>query len=238
VSASPARPDSTSASSVSFQGAAGAGRVHRVQSAPHTYRWIAAKVLGRTEADLFIVDVDPSTVAQAVLSISNGVTESRTLESQLIVSDRLASVGTLAAGVAHEINDPLAAVIANVDYIQPCEQERPVHRTERHAGAGGNSGTVGRSARNRTVCASVYSVAVVGSKSPGEVRGNPIPGHRFSGFCCVCFDSLRLVHRRFGEIQGSEEARECRENPTESDRWSLDDQSELFGHRPQEPRHL
>jgi nitrogen-specific signal transduction histidine kinase len=34
----------------------------------------------------------------------------------LTVSDRMASVGTLAAGVAHEINNPLAALMANVDF--------------------------------------------------------------------------------------------------------------------------
>ncbi len=45
------------------------------------------------------------------------ITEHRRLQSQLMVSDRMASVGTLAAGVAHELNNPLAAVIANLDYI-------------------------------------------------------------------------------------------------------------------------
>jgi signal transduction histidine kinase len=39
------------------------------------------------------------------------------LELQLLVSDRLASVGTLAAGIAHEINNPLAYVIANLAFI-------------------------------------------------------------------------------------------------------------------------
>ncbi len=37
------------------------------------------------------------------------------MQEQLLVSDRMASVGILAAGVAHEINNPLAAVIANLD---------------------------------------------------------------------------------------------------------------------------
>ena len=37
------------------------------------------------------------------------------LREQLMISDRMASVGVLAAGVAHEINNPLAAVLANLD---------------------------------------------------------------------------------------------------------------------------
>jgi two-component system cell cycle sensor histidine kinase/response regulator CckA len=51
------------------------------------------------------------------LGVVRDVTERKKLQSQLMVSDRMASVGTLAAGVAHEINNPLAAVIANLDYI-------------------------------------------------------------------------------------------------------------------------
>jgi signal transduction histidine kinase len=41
--------------------------------------------------------------------------QARTRE-QLIVSDRMASVGTLAAGVVHEINNPLAALMANLEF--------------------------------------------------------------------------------------------------------------------------
>ena len=37
------------------------------------------------------------------------------MQEQLMISDRMASVGILAAGVAHEINNPLAAVLANLD---------------------------------------------------------------------------------------------------------------------------
>lgn len=43
------------------------------------------------------------------------VTEKRQSEAQLVATDRMASIGTLAAGVAHEINNPLAAVIANLE---------------------------------------------------------------------------------------------------------------------------
>lgn len=44
------------------------------------------------------------------------MTPRKALESRLILADRLASIGTLAAGVAHEINNPLAYVLGNLDF--------------------------------------------------------------------------------------------------------------------------
>jgi nitrogen-specific signal transduction histidine kinase len=48
------------------------------------------------------------------VAVFRDVTEQRKLQEQLMVSDRMASVGTLASGVAHEINNPLASVMANL----------------------------------------------------------------------------------------------------------------------------
>jgi PAS domain S-box-containing protein len=66
-------------------------------------------------ASTLLVDTDGQHIGNLV--VIRDVTESQKLQHQLVVSDRMASVGTLAAGVAHEINNPLASVIANLGYI-------------------------------------------------------------------------------------------------------------------------
>jgi PAS domain S-box-containing protein len=42
----------------------------------------------------------------------------RKSQAQLRMADRLATVGTLSAGVAHEINNPLAYTVANLSYVR------------------------------------------------------------------------------------------------------------------------
>lgn len=51
------------------------------------------------------------------LLLVRDTTRRHELEAQVRVADRLASVGTLAAGVAHEINNPLSYVIANLHVL-------------------------------------------------------------------------------------------------------------------------
>ena len=61
---------------------------------------------------------------ERVVVLVEDVSERKRLEAQLLLADRLASVGTLAAGVAHEINNPLAFVLANLDFSLERLRER------------------------------------------------------------------------------------------------------------------
>jgi len=49
--------------------------------------------------------------------VGRDVTERKKIEDQLILTDRLASIGQLAAGIAHELNNPLTAVIGFSDLL-------------------------------------------------------------------------------------------------------------------------
>src|SRR5438093_12573255 len=54
---------------------------------------------------------DPDGIILGVLGIARDITETKKLEQQIRNSEKLASVGKLAAGVAHEINNPLGGIL-------------------------------------------------------------------------------------------------------------------------------
>ena len=53
----------------------------------------------------------------AVLSFGRDVTERKRSEASLLQSDRLASLGMLAGGMAHSLNNPLTYVLLNLDHL-------------------------------------------------------------------------------------------------------------------------
>lgn len=53
----------------------------------------------------------------AVATIARDVTERQRMRRQIDRAERLASLGTLAGGVSHEINNPLAAMLANLAFL-------------------------------------------------------------------------------------------------------------------------
>jgi PAS domain S-box-containing protein len=82
---------------------------------PHAYsvrRYDGSAMLLETSSVPFEYEGKPS-----VLTMGRDVTERRALEARLVQADRLAALGTMAAGVAHEINNPLTYLIINLDWL-------------------------------------------------------------------------------------------------------------------------
>jgi PAS domain S-box-containing protein len=81
---------------------------HRLEKPGGGWRWVRSR--GR------ITERDAQGRPLRLLGTLMDVTEVHALQEQLLAATRFASVGTLAAGVAHEVNNPLAWVTSNVSY--------------------------------------------------------------------------------------------------------------------------
>lgn len=65
-----------------------------------------------------IFETSSQEVPTQTIIVEQDITEKRNLEANLIQSEKLAAVGELAASVAHEINNPLTAIIANAQILR------------------------------------------------------------------------------------------------------------------------
>ncbi len=83
-----------------------------------TVRWSGADHLPREwEIDAYPIPGSQASSARAVI-VWQDRTDERRLENSLMQAGKLAAIGQLAAGVAHEINNPLTVVNANAQMLQ------------------------------------------------------------------------------------------------------------------------
>jgi signal transduction histidine kinase len=87
---------------------------HRALTGTGEWKWM----LGRAR----VVARDGAGRATRLVGTCTDITEKKRMLVRLQIADRMASIGTLAAGVAHEINGPLAYVLANIGY---CRESLP-----------------------------------------------------------------------------------------------------------------
>src|SRR5438445_5200520 len=82
---------------------------------PKEYRLIRADgSIVAVECSSLPIDFEGS---PAILSFLRDITERKEAQSRMIQTDRMATIGTLAAGVAHELNNPLAYVLLNLGIL-------------------------------------------------------------------------------------------------------------------------
>lgn len=87
----------------------------RERLAPYEYR------ARRSDGSWIMLEVSSIAIEYegrpAVLSFAREVTEQKQLEAQTLKADRLATLGMLAGGMAHAINNPLTYVLLNLDHL-------------------------------------------------------------------------------------------------------------------------
>lgn len=112
-----------------------AARSHRAR-APRSVR------LRRTDGSTWLAQVTDLPVVfdghWQVVTVAHDLTEQRAVQARLMLADRLSSMGILAAGLAHEINNPLQYMMANTQLVradlkQVAAELRTGHGAERLA---------------------------------------------------------------------------------------------------------
>jgi signal transduction histidine kinase len=83
-----------------------------------TEKWNLARAAERTRAELdALVQEKTRALTEANAQLKVEMEERLTLEKKLTHAQKLEALGRLVAGVAHEINNPLSFVLANLDHI-------------------------------------------------------------------------------------------------------------------------
>jgi len=79
-----------------------------------------------TVSGLAVTGVAPGTV----VLVFEDQTDKRRLQQQLIQSEKMSAIGQLIAGIAHDLNNPLASVIGFADYLVESADAAPPHLLE------------------------------------------------------------------------------------------------------------
>jgi two-component system, cell cycle sensor histidine kinase and response regulator CckA len=98
-------------------------RTGQAPETPHEYR--SRSLDGRdltVEISSIRIDFDGG---PAVLAFARDVTYRKALEGRVAQAERLSALGVLSAGVAHEINNPLAYVLLNLEFIEQTVESLP-----------------------------------------------------------------------------------------------------------------
>ena len=91
-------------------------RVERTSAPPLAIRWLEKRGGLRT-TEMFAIPTEFDG-QDGIVVVARDVTERNEIHARLLRNDRMAALGTLAAGVAHEINNPLTYLLVNLEHVQ------------------------------------------------------------------------------------------------------------------------
>lgn len=91
------------------------------------FEWSADTPAGPRQLQTSLASTLTEGPKREVVGITRDVTRQKEMQEQLLLSERLATVGSLTAGLAHEINNPLGALLLNLEMMvdaspQPIEE--------------------------------------------------------------------------------------------------------------------
>ncbi len=102
--------------------------------------------------------------------VVHDITERKKMQSMIIQSEKMMSVGGLAAGMAHEINNPLAGMMQNAQVIKN-RLTKPIPANEAAAGEAGISmKAIGRYVEKRDIDQQLDRIGEAGRRAAGIVE--------------------------------------------------------------------
>jgi len=69
-------------------------------------------------------------IKEGFVVTAKDVTEDRQIQKRVMLSSKLAALGEMAAGIAHEVNNPLQVMMANIELLEMTTEDRGLKRIE------------------------------------------------------------------------------------------------------------
>jgi signal transduction histidine kinase len=142
-------------------------------------------------SDVTVYPLLSNGVEGAVIRVDD-VTERVRIEEMMIQSEKMLSVGGLAAGMAHEINNPLAGVLQNVQVIRNRISSNLPKNREVAAACGTDMETIEAYMRKRELFHMIDSVIEAGTRA-AQIVANMLSFSRKSGSSLVPHDITQLL---------------------------------------------
>lgn len=84
---------------------------------------------------------DDNGAPQSILSINADISDRKKLEQQFLRAQRMESIGTLAGGIAHDLNNLLAPIVMGVDLLRQTDLPPRIHGVVENIGRSAQRGT-------------------------------------------------------------------------------------------------